>query len=254
MRKSKMNSRMGVLGGISPNIGIVPPAAAAAAHVNLPENDPVLQRLLSDTEIAAIKQQRVMESPQRNRQYDHAVQVQRDHLRHNMSKATQRRAKQAKSAASSQRSSGKAFKLGRAAPLNNAEEDELLGVSSAQGVLNIKEDLSPKQLQQFEEKWKKSVDSHLAQEIEAAKPRNMTRLPTEPAREAGGVSLVSNSIGVNPRPLNPSSPQRRTATPQMLQPSLAAIEKSSTKKTTKKATKKATTKKASKTSAKSSKK
>jgi len=210
MRKSKLNSRMSVIGGVSSDVGIVPPAAAAVAHVVLPENNPVLQRLLSDDEIAAIKAQRLAESPSRNRQHDRRSQVQRDSLRSNIQKAERRRAKQAKSAVDRHRNEGQAFKLGRATELTPAEEASLLGFSDPPIQPSTDEMI------ELEDQINKKVDSEIAQQIELSKPRNATSLPSNPQGEAGGISLTSNSIGVNPLPSQSSPSKRNKISPENL--------------------------------------
>lgn len=230
MRKSKMASTMGVVGGAPPEQAIVPPAAAAAAHAILPENNPVLQRLLSDDEMAAIKQQRMLESPARYRQHSHRDQVLRDVRRNNIDKAQQRKSREAKSAASRHKANGEAFKLGRAQPLTAQEEAELLGAD-----ITLFKPPTVEELGNLEDALNKAVDSDMLDKIEAAKPRNRKSLPTNPEGEAGGVGLVSNTLGANPRPITPKTKTRRAAAPvpvKLEQPSLEAMDEAASKATT----------------------
>lgn len=202
MRKSKLSSSLGVIGGVNQEQGIVPPAAAAAAHVNMPENDVFLQKVLSDDEIAALKYHRMKESPSRVKQHKHREQVERDIRRSNIRKHNERRGKQAKSALGRVRE-GEAFKLGRAAPLTDQEESELLGKT-----FDLRGSPTSEELGEIEDQINKTVDSEIAGQIEAAKPRNAGTLPTNPAGEPGGVSLVSNTVGTNLRAQTP--PRKRS--------------------------------------------
>lgn len=160
MRKSKMRSAQGHLGGVEEGVGIIPPAAKAFDVAARPENDPILRQVLSPEELAQVSHYRMLDQSKRSRKYSQGQQAENDKVRELALEARRRQDRNVASASpNGRRKRGQAFSLGRTSPLTEQEEAHLSGESVVSGELNLKEDLTAEQQEEFREKWNENVEN-----------------------------------------------------------------------------------------------
>jgi hypothetical protein len=209
MRKSKISSAHGHLGGVKEEVGIVPPAAAAFDAASRPEDDPILRQTLSPEELASISQYRTLANSKRSRQYSHERQAENDKKREMVAENLRRKANIVKSASPTVRKrKGEAFRLGKTAPLSEQEEAELTGNVLPEQKLEETPAEKPKAKRKTRAKRKTKTAKKVAPEPVPVEAENI------PAPEEGGQPFFPNALGTNLVPIEPKEGSRRGRRPK----------------------------------------
>lgn len=203
MRKSRMRSAQGHLGGVEEGVGIIPPAAANFDHAARPENDSILREVLSPEELSQISHYRTLSQSKVKRQYSHEEQVENDKKRASVAESKRRAARNVPSASPNGRKQrGEAFRLGKTAPLSAQEEAELTGAPAPVEVVVEPAEVPKKskaRKTKAKSKAKKAVPVTKEVAGEIPVPQNLP----PPVEEAGGTPFFPNALGRNLRPTEP---------------------------------------------------